>query len=280
MIVPVILSILLSFTASACTASAGTDTAYEVLTSALEKSLTNDIYYWQETVNESGGVRGKIFSERKVNVYGEKDSVTGETVYVPNGIPAGYAVHIIEHIEKDDTKSTNEIYAGLSLSKDKNAERNFVFYNGSSRTKKEMTASDYTASSEFIENYSLECVLQELIHLKKEDMDFSKKSAGVKTTGKVTVISFSVTSEYLNRFYNDNGAYSVMDGCERAEIEIVYGRVSCFMTYKKEYLDQKTGLSATVEPYKLTVVYLGPKFTVPSYNETDASGKEIWNTIP
>jgi len=143
------------------------------------------------------------------------------------------------------------------------------------RTKEPMTAKEYYNSDAFSQ-YSVAEKLKCLQDLTVADMDFTADGAEISKKGHVTQLQFKVSDDYLKRYEEKYGEPSVLANSKRVLIEIAYEKISQIVLYVDE---QIAGSSMTVETeaYNFQIVYLGPKFNVPSYNEINSStGEPVW----
>lgn len=138
---------------------------------------------------------------------------------------------------------------------------------------------EYYDSAEF-RAHRLETLLAELGELTYDDMNFDVKDAEQKTVGKVTTLIFVPTEEYLKEYEAKHGEKSLFDGASRVLIETAYDRISNITVYEQESADEGSKMRVEVERYKLEVVYLGPKISIPAYDEViKIDDKEVnkWN---
>ena len=118
--------------------------------------------------------------------------------------------------------------------------------------------------------------IAELKELTVADMDFSIKDGQAEQKVNVTELIFKPTDAYLARYEQKYGKKSLFEGAKKVSIEIAYDRIAHIIVYAEEKLD--SNLSVEIEQYKFEVVYLGPKFDVPVYNQKvkdDSTKKEF-----
>ena len=94
----------------------------------------------------------------------------------------------------------------------------------------------------------------------------------------MTVIGFSITDGYLQRYEKEKGKKSVFAGSDRIEIELIYGRIASVVTFCS-YSDKQFHQTFEESPYKLFITYYGPKFEIPHFDsKTDQNALE-WTQI-
>lgn len=244
------------------------------LDTALKNSLASDLFYWKETDNRTADTIYK-----QVNVLSDID----EKEYVPLVDENGeYTTLRIQVIEKKNDKETFQSICGHSSGINAQDEiKDYLFETVTAedgtvtRTKEPMTAKEYYNSDAFSQ-YSVAEKLKCLQDLTVADMDFTADGAEISKKGHVTQLQFKVSDDYLKRYEEKYGEPSVLANSKRVLIEIAYEKISQIVLYVDE---QIAGSSMTVETeaYNFQIVYLGPKFNVPSYNEINSStGEPVW----
>lgn len=262
---------------TACSGQGTQADAQTALEAALRKSLESDIYYWKETITH-----GKDVTYTAVNVLADVESSgTYDTIKDAVGNPRNLQVNIQE---KKNNKLLFELWCGSSAGKnaaDSAQDCCFEKHYGdtgvvTARKKTALTALEYIQSREF-EPYTLREKLTELQGLSVQDMDFDAAKAGVKKNGIVTTLQFAVKAEYLERYARENGKPSQFANAKRVMVELTQSRVSnitVFVTDEVQANDKKSLLNVEAESYKLEIVYQGPNFSLPNYNEDTTNTNE------
>ena len=259
---------------SGCSTSLTTEEIEMSLDTALKNSLASDLFYWKETDNRTADTIYK-----QVNVLSDID----EKEYVPLVDENGeYTTLRIQVIEKKNDKETFQSICGHSSGINAQDEiKDYLFETVTAedgtvtRTKEPMTAKEYYNSDAFSQ-YSVAEKLKCLQDQTVADMDFTADGAEISKKGHVTQLQFKVSDDYLKRYEEKYGEPSVLANSKRVLIEIAYEKISQIVLYVDE---QIAGSSMTVETeaYNFQIVYLGPKFNVPSYNEINSStGEPVW----
>ena len=259
---------------SGCSTSLTTEEIEMSLDTALKNSLASDLFYWKETDNRTADTIYK-----QVNVLSDID----EKEYVPLVDENGeYTTLRIQVIEKKNDKETFQSICGHSSGINAQDEiKDYLFETVTAedgtvtRTKEPMTAKEYYNSDAFSQ-YSVAEKLKCLQDLTVADMDFTADGAEISKKGHVAQLQFKVSDDYLKRYEEKYGEPSVLANSKRVLIEIAYEKISQIVLYVDE---QIAGSSMTVETeaYNFQIVYLGPKFNVPSYNEINSStGEPVW----
>lgn len=259
---------------SGCSTTLTTDEIGTALSTALQNSLSSDLFYWKETDNRSETSR-----YNQVNVLSDIDSKTYTPLVDENG---DYTTLRIQVIEQENGANVYESICGESSGVNKGDEkRSYLFETvtdkdkNSVQTKTPMTAKEYY-NSEAFRKYSVQSKLQCLDGLTVDDMDFSGDGCEISKKGNVIQLQFKVKDNFLTRYEEKHGEPSLFAGAKRVLVEIAYEKISQIVLYVDE---QIAGSSMTVETeaYNFQIVYLGPKFNVPSYNEINSStGEPVW----
>ena len=258
---------------SGCSSSLTTTEIEAVYQTALENSLNSDLFYWKETDN-----RGENQLYKQVNVLSDIDD-DYQTIVDENG---DYPTLHIQVIEKEGGAETYQSVCGVSSGVNKEDEsRSYLFKTITNpaksklQTKTPMTAKEYYQSEEF-RPYTVAEKLRWLDGLTVQDMDFTGKGCGVTKKGNVTKLQFGVRDDFLSRYEAEHGEPSIFAGAKRVMIEIAYEKISQIVIYVDEQL-AGSSLTAETEAYNFQIVYLGPKFSIPSYNQMDtATGEPVW----
>lgn len=236
---------------------------------AFENSLSEELYYWKETVNAYDHT-----SWRTCNVYTEIDKKY-EPIRDENGEFANMKIDVFEEYNK---KKIYKALCGKSLSTLGGEPKNFLFENdyddagnAVNLRKTAVSPQEYVNSDTFKSKYSLETMLKELKYLTVDDMVFDIDNALMEHRGKTVKFSFAVTDEYLERYKAQFGESSVFEGSKYATVEFAYDRFASLVVYVEENLGGN--ISADKEIYKLEVVYFGPIVNVPSYDS------DVWKDI-
>lgn len=239
---------------------------------AVENSFKAPFFYWKETK-----VSGKNSEYTSCNVLTALDNKY-EPVLDESGDYAEVSINIMK---TENEKSVYELYCGKSVSSQGGETREMLFTKdidpetGESANKvTPMTAEEYLKHKDF-EAYTLEAKLREVSGLTTADMDLTGDNCGIEKKGNVTKINFTLTDEYFERYESENGEESMFKGSKRVEIEMAFERISHIIVYSEEAI-AGTSLTIESEPYKLFIVYLGPKFSIPSYDEKDKDGKNVY----
>lgn len=263
LVLPLLLSTVLGL--SACGKQLESGEINTILQDALQTTAQKDIFYWKETT-----VNGKNSTYRQVNLFAELDD-DGEAILDADGEYTNYKLQIVETVNQEQTL---QVFCGLSPSSNGGDAQNVLYTetydeNGDAQVQIEpMEVKNYIHSAAF-EPYLPATLLQELYGLTAQDMDFSISDAEASTDVFVTSLIFAPTEEYLTRYRRTHGESSMFDGAKKVLIEIAYGRISAVVVYVDEAVE---GSSLTVENerYKLQIVYLGPKFDMPSYDKNNS----------
>lgn len=135
---------------------------------AFENSLSEELYYWKETVNASDHTSWKT-----CNVYAEIDKKY-EVIRDENGEFANMKIDVLEEFNK---KNVFKALCGRSSGSD--GDKNYLFENdfddlgnAVNYRKSEMTPQEYVNSDSFKNKYSLDAMLKEFEYLTVDDMVF------------------------------------------------------------------------------------------------------------
>lgn len=259
---------------SGCSSTLSTEEIETALDTALKNSLASDLFYWKETDNRTADTIYK-----QVNVLSDID----DKEYVPLVDENGeYTTLRIQVIEKKNDKEMYQTICGHSSGVNAQDEvKNYLFETvtaedgTTTKTKKPMTAKEYYNSDAF-KRYSIAEKLKCLQELTMEDMDFTVDGAEISKKGNVTQLQFKVSDDYLRRYEEKYGEPSVLANSKRILIEMAYEKISQIIVYVDEIVSG-TSFTVETEAYNFQLVYLGPKFDVPKYNEIDANtGALVW----
>ena len=268
---------LLAGAFSSCAKKIPTDSAYSKLRDALESSLQYKTYYIQEMITHD-----KLLDKTTVNLRCELDK--NYQPILKNGRLSDYKAEI--HFSKNDL-AVADIFAvfqnpplekkGICFSvqntKSKNGKSKAV-----SKTMQAMPVEKFIEGNEFKNNYSIEHFLSELNGMTEADFHFSADTAIAESKNHLTVIGFSITDGYLQRYEKEKGKKSVFAGSDRIEIELIYGRIASVVTFCS-YSDKQFHQTFEESPYKLFITYYGPKFEIPHFDsKTDQNALE-WTQI-
>lgn len=269
--------LLLAGAFSSCAKKIPTDSAYSKLRDALESSLQYKTYYIQEMITHD-----KLLDKTTVNLRCELDK--NYQPILKNGRLSDYKAEI--HFSKNDL-AVADIFCGVSKSST-GEERDLLFrtkyeeQNGKSKavskTMQAMPVEKFIEGNEYKNNYSIEHFLSELNGMTEADFHFSADTAIAESKNHLTVIGFSITDGYLQRYEKEKGKKSVFAGSDRIEIELIYGRIASVVTFCS-YSDKQFHQTFEESPYKLFITYYGPKFEIPHFDsKTDQNALE-WTQI-
>lgn len=226
-----------------------------------ENSLSEELYYWKETVNTSDHT-----SWRTCNVYAEMDKKY-EPIRDESGAFANMKIDVYEEYNK---KAFYKALCGKSKGSSGEV-KEYLFENDYDETgsavnyrKTETTPQAYIVSDDFKNKFSLDAMLSELEYLSVDDMIFDIDNDLMEHKGKVVKFSFAVTDEYLERYKSEFGVPSVFEGSKYATLEFAYDRFASIVVYAEEKLGGS--ISADKEIYKLETVYYGPIINIPAYD--------------
>lgn len=259
---------------SGCSTSLTTEEIETSLDTALKNSLASDLFYWKETDNRTADTIYK-----QVNVLSDID----EKEYVPLVDENGeYTTLRIQVIEKKNDKETYQSICGHSSGINTgDPVRDYLFETVTAqdgtvtKTKHSMSAKEYY-NSEAFQQYSVAEKLKCLQDLTVADMDFTTDGAEISKKGNVTQLQFKVSDDYLKRYEEKYGEPSVLANSKRVLIEMAYEKISQIIVYVDQTVSG-TSFTMETEAYNFQIVYLGPKFSVPSYNELNSStGEPVW----
>lgn len=256
-----VLALLLIVSAGGCSLNSySVEELKAIYPKVFENSLSEELYYWKETVNASDHT-----SWRTCNVFAEIDKKY-EVIRDENGELANMKIDVLEEYNK---KNVYKALCGKSSGND--GDKNYLFENdfddagnAVNYRKSEMTPQDYVNSDRFKNKYSLAAMLKEFEYLTVDDMIFDIDNDLMEHKGKTIKFSFAVTDEYLERYKAEFGEDSVFSGSKYATMEFAYDRFASIVIYAEEKLGG--GISADKEIYKLETVYYGPIVNMPSYD--------------
>lgn len=247
----------------------------ELFKTAIENSFNAPFFYWKETY-----VNGNNSKYTSCNVLTALDNKY-EPIVDENGDYSEVSINIMK---TENEKSVYELYCGKSASSQGGETKEMLFTKdinpetGDSVNKvSPMTVEEYLNHKDF-EPYTLEAKLKEVSGLTTADMDLTSDKCGIEKKGNVTKINFTLTDEYFERYKKANGEPSMFEGSKRVEIEMAFERISHIIVYSEEAI-AGTSLTIESEPYKLFIVYLGPKFSIPSYDEKDKDGNSVYEYV-
>lgn len=242
---------------------------------AIENSFNAPFFYWKETY-----VNGKNSKYTSCNVLTALDNKY-EPILDENGDYAEVSINIMK---TENEKSVYQLYCGKSASSQGGEAKEMLFTKDiNPETEKSvnkvtpMTVEEYLNHKDF-EPYTLEAKLKEVSSLTTADMDLTADKCGIEKKGNVTKINFTLTDEYFERYEKENGEPSMFEGSKRVEIEMAFERISHIIVYSEEPI-AGSNMTIETEPYKLFIVYLGPKFSIPSYDEKDADGNPVYEFV-
>ena len=224
--------------------------------------------------------REKTTESCQVNVFAGQGS-NYEPLRDENGAYSEYKINLQQ--TSSQPQKAVRIYCGLSQGKEKKDEaKNYLFTQTLeegqivSCVKQPMTAAEYYQSEAFAP-YLLSSRIAELKELTVADMDFSIKDGQAEQKVNVTELIFKPTDAYLARYEQKYGKKVAVRGGQKGihrDCHMTGLHISLFM--RRKNLD--SNLSVEIEQYKFEVVYLGPKFDVPVYNQKvkdDSTKKEF-----
>lgn len=247
----------------------------ELFKTAIENSFNAPFFYWKETY-----VNGNNSKYTSCNVLTALDNKY-EPIVDENGDYSEVSINIMK---TENEKSVYELYCGKSASSQGGETKEMLFTKdinpetGDSVNKvSPMTVEEYLNHKDF-EPYTLEAKLKEVSGLTTADMDLTSDKCGIEKKGNVTKINFTLTDEYFERYKKESGEPSMFEGSKRVEIEMAFERISHIIVYSEEAI-AGTSLTIESEPYKLFIVYLGPKFSIPSYDEKDKDGNSVYEFV-
>lgn len=260
-LVGLVLALLLIVSAGGCSLNSySVEELKAIYPKVFENSLSEELYYWKETVNASDHTSWKT-----CNVFAEIDKKY-EVIRDENGELANMKIDVLEEYNK---KNVYKALCGKSSGND--GDKNYLFENdfddagnAVNYRKSEMTPQDYVNSDRFKNKYSLAAMLKEFEYLTVDDMIFDIDNDLMEHKGKTIKFSFAVTDEYLERYKAEFGEDSVFSGSKYATMEFAYDRFASIVIYAEEKLGG--GISADKEIYKLETVYYGPIVNIPSYD--------------
>lgn len=260
-LVGLVLALLLIVSAGGCSLNSySVEELKAIYPKVFENSLSEELYYWKETVNASDHTSWKT-----CNVFAEIDKKY-EVIRDENGELANMKIDVLEEYNK---KNVYKALCGKSSGND--GDKNYLFENdfddagnAVNYRKSEMTPQDYVNSDRFKNKYSLAAMLKEFEYLTVDDMIFDIDNDLMEHKGKTIKFSFAVTDEYLERYKAEFGEDSVFSGSKYATMEFAYDRFASIVIYAEEKLGG--GISADKEIYKLETVYYGPIVNMPSYD--------------
>ncbi len=249
-------------TCSSCGTELTTGDVETIFNDALALTAEQTVFYWEETI-----IDDDESSYRQVSSYAEKDT-DGNIVFDEDGEYSDRKIQVTENINQ---KTVLEIYCGLSEADDKSEEIDLLFVteydenqNITSETIEEMSPREFYESESF-EKYLPVNVLSELYSMTVSDMNFDIEDGAAETNGYVTELTFMPTDEYLENFEMHNGEKSMFDGADKVFVEISYGRIASLVIYS-EYEIKGSELTYEQEDYTFQIVYLGPKFDIPTHS--------------
>lgn len=256
-----------------CSSSLSTSEIEDAYQTALQNSLSANLFYWKETDN-----RGKVQLYKQVNVLSDMDD-RYEPVVDANG---DYPTLHIQVIEKEGGTETFQSICGISSGTGKSDEqKSYLFQTVTNadkskiQTKTPMTAKEYYQSEAF-RPYSVAQKLRWLDGMTVQDMDFSQKGCEITKKGNVVQLQFVLKEDFFNRYEAAHGEPSIFVGAKRIMIEIAYEKISQIVIYVDEQMSGSS-LTSETEAYKFQIVYTGPKFSIPVYNEVQSStGEPVW----
>lgn len=256
----VLLVTLILLAVSGCSQQMDTLDVEKEYDEAVTNSFAAELYYYKESVN-------KNFLE--VNVLASRDEN-----YQPIREGDIYEDLRLKVYEKRNNVSYSELLCGKSVSEaDRATEQDHMFMvywdeagdQIVKREKQQITPEAYYQSSAF-QPYWLVTKLAELQELKFSDMDFDIAKAEQEKNGVITNLTFGVKPEYLARYEAEHGKPSQFAGSSRVSLEIAYNKISHVSIYQTEEI---FGVDFDNEVYNFSVVYLGKKFDIPSYDSGD-----------
>ncbi len=248
-----------------------------VLETALQNSLSADLFYWKETDN-----RDDVSRYSQANVLSDIDSKTYTPLVDENG---NYTTLRIQVLQQENGNTVYQSVCGESSGVEEGDEvRSYLFETTADstgetvQTKTPMTAAEYYESAQF-QPYGLQSKLQVLAGLTADDMDFSGDGCEISKRGNVVQLQFLVRDSFLERYEAQYGEPSLFEGAKRVLIEIAYEKISQIVVYVDETI-AGSSMHVETEAYNFQLVYLGPKFDVPHYNETNSAGEAVWKDKP
>lgn len=259
----------------------------EALALAIKNSSDEklDLFQWKET-----SIKGQDTKIKTVNAVTTINDYASEIEpkYDENGEYLDYRISV------DDGFKGERYYVGKSKSVDKkNKEiKELLFrqeYDEAAKkwkptgTMKPMTARQFLESEEFSEN-RIANKIAELNEIKVSDMDFNVNEGEKSKKINLITLKFGLNDEYFARYREKYGKESMFLNSGSVEIEIAYNRISHIYIYENEIVGELFGKETVVskEVYKFDLIYLGPKFTVPSYDEKieiDKIKQDKWQLI-
>ena len=259
---------------SSCSSKLSEAQAIDALYAALNKSAEAEVYYWKETAN------GRDISSDEINPYGGTFIAVnsygnlkeiGKNIYDYDGDAAKYKLYVryekynnsISKYESEYSIWADNVNGGKTLRQDDDH---------NSRTadpiypyKDYGSASNFINSAEWEENYSLASRLAVFGEIKPEHFDFNITKAQHIKNMNVIKVAFKPTKAFYDEYALKYGeqALSVLHGCNYVYVEILLGKISNIIIYRTQKI-AGTKIATEIEPYKLEVSYLGPRFSVPN----------------
>lgn len=246
----------------------------ELYSTAIANSKKAEIYYWKETILNTGAANKTSF--KRFNLWAELKNY--EPALNEDG---SYANLVANYYEEYDSKEILNMTVGKSKGASKKDEvKNYQFnttHEGTKtiRTKKPMSIDEYLLTDEY-KAVSLSTMIAELDHLTVDDMDFDAKGGAKGRKLNVVSLTFKIRPEYLTRYKEETGKDSLFAGSSKVFIEIAYDRITNITTYVEQGIENSNGMTVEVEKYKLQITYYGPKIDVPAYNATNKDGSTVW----
>ncbi|MDR0751994.1 MAG: hypothetical protein LBF12_05400 [Christensenellaceae bacterium] len=276
-----ILTIILSVNLTSCAKPISIEEGLKAFDEALLNSLKAELYYIKEKINDDGSDDNfpKYFNEKFINVYGEyketeKDSGEYAAVKDENGRINDFTIFFKENINVNSSEvMLKRIFVGLSPSSKKNDSKYYLFtetkkdnVDDYTRNIQEMTPYEFFDSDSFAP-YKLRVFLKELLRLDHSDMLFVSKDPAIKNGVGIT-LKFNISDEYLENYKNEFGTVSRLSGNKYVKVEIINNKISQLTVFRDGKI-KNTDATIEVEPYTLSITYLGPIIKMPKYDRSD-----------
>ena len=284
--------ILMSVAATAltgCNTKISDDEAYDILMNALDLSVAADpnrnAEIYDATVAHE--TNGYIFSYKES--VRSNNMITNTNVNVHCDQDASYRLHVDEDLMVDLYQETYAINATTGSTGDKIGDFGFIvgpypdadsdaeraYYterpadkSGTYKDAKyydDISAEDFIAS-DYFRRYSLASRLEELRQMPRNAFVFDDENIGADLGAyrqiNLVKITFAVTKEYIDGYFEKTGKQSMFAGSSYAEIELTFDRFSNIYVYREEDLGGSF-FNLPQDIYSLQVTYLGKNVAFP-----------------
>lgn len=279
-LVTVIIMAVTLVSLSGCATKLDHDEAFQIMKDAYTRSIDYDIFYSKEVklngdnVPELTRVNSVCDLDKKNNYAKAEDgSYINHNIHIYNEIDSQMQLEIFVGLSKDGKSDPGQNLAFKSIYTGKGTDDKAKY----DKTRTPMTVPQFQ-NEEYYQQFKLVSKYDEINRLTRSDVVFSEKEGATKSFDLIN-LKFSVTEEYTNRYFEETGRVSTLKG-KYIDMEITFERIARIVVMQSDPGTASIFGEAEFESYKIEVVYLGPRISVPKYNEKNSDKTPVWREVP